>query len=150
MATFKATIQEKRKDGMCVVYIRCTHNRQVGLIKTDMYVRANKVDNKGNILDNDIIGRCTIKISEWNRKLNLEDIGNWSIQDIIQLLQQGSTEMPFVSYCESFISNMINNGRERTAKNYQTALNPFTIHFGPQISFQAITQRNSVKYLKAL
>ena len=150
MATFKATIQKKREDGMCLVYIRCTHNRKIGYIKTDMYIKSNKVDEKGNLLDNDILGKCAIKISEWNKKLNMEDISSWSIQDVIKFIQQGNTSIAFIPYCESYIADMINKGRERTAKNYQTALNAFIINFGSKISFQEITSKELTKWILTL
>ena len=70
MATFKATFRAKREDGTYLVYIRCTHNRQVAYIKTDMYVSEKKIK-KGEIADVDINGRCSIKIMEWQTRLRV-------------------------------------------------------------------------------
>lgn len=150
MATFKSTIQKEREDGMCLVYIRCTHNRKVSYVKTDSYVKSSNVDDKGNIIDKDVLRKCLNIIAEWNNKLNREDISNWSVQDVIKFIQQGNTGISFIPYCELYIADMINKGRERTAKNYQTALNAFIIHFGSKISFQEITSKELTKWILTL
>lgn len=141
MATFKAVVRTQRTDKRFLVYIRCTHNRQIDYIKTDMYVTPKGVSGN-NISDHKIIAKCSIVIDKWIDRLNSEDISKWSVKDIVSFLQQGDSKIPFISYCESYIAAMINNGRERTAKNYQTALNAFVVHFGNQISFQNINRRN--------
>ena len=38
MATLKAEVQGKRKDGSYIVYIRVTHNRRVSYLKTPWVV----------------------------------------------------------------------------------------------------------------
>ena len=38
MATLKATVKSKRKDGMYVVYIRFAHNRKVSYLRTSWMV----------------------------------------------------------------------------------------------------------------
>lgn len=61
-----------------------------------MYVQAKKVI--GNrIEDNDIIGKCTIKINDWQKKLNLEDIKSWSVKEVIQFISQGSSKIPYLT-----------------------------------------------------
>lgn len=149
MATFKSTFRSKREDGTYLVYIRCTHNRQVAYIKTDMYITEKKIK-KGEIADPDINGRCSINIMNWQAMLNKENISNWSVQDVIKFIQQGNTGISFIPYCELYIADMINKGRERTAKNYQTALNAFIIHFGSKISFQEITSKELTKWILTL
>lgn len=150
MATFKPTIQKQRGDGMSLVYIRCTHNRRIGYVKIDSYIKTSKVDEKGNILDTDVLRKCLNIIADWNDKLNREDISNWSVQDVIQFIQQGNTSIAFIPYCDAYIADMINKGRERTAKNYQTALNAFVAYFGTQISFQDITSKELIKWILTL
>ena len=38
MATLKATVKSKRKDGMYVVYIRFAHNRKISYLRTSWMV----------------------------------------------------------------------------------------------------------------
>ncbi len=49
MATFKATVRGERKDGFLQVYIRMTHNKRHGYIKTDKMVTAQQFDKHGDI-----------------------------------------------------------------------------------------------------
>lgn len=67
MATFKAVTRTKRTDSTYLVYIRCTHNRKIEYIKTDWYIHENKAK-KGEITDQDILGRCAIKIKGFRDK----------------------------------------------------------------------------------
>lgn len=149
MATFKAVVRSKRSDNTYLVYIRCTHNRKIEYIKTDKYISYKKIKN-GEITDIDVNESCTILMSKWRRLLNNEDISSWDIKDVVRFIQQGNTDIPFIPYCESYISDMLNNGRDRTAKNYQTALNTFILHFGTHISFQKITSKELNKWIQTL
>lgn len=149
MATFKATFRAKREDGTYLVYIRCTHNRQVAYIKTDMYVSEKKIK-KGEIADVDVNGRCSIKIMEWQTRLNREDISNWSIKDIVSYLESGNVDIPFIPYCQKFIDKMINEGREKSASNYIRAKNSFEQFFNKNISFQEINTHGLTNWIKSL
>ena len=52
MATLKATVKSKRKDGMYVVYIRFAHNRKVSYLRTSWMVNDKGLSrNKKDILD---------------------------------------------------------------------------------------------------
>lgn len=128
MATFKATIRAKREDNTYLVYIRCTHNRKIAYIKTDMYATEKKIK-KGEIADVDINGRCSIKIMEWQARLNREDISNWSVKDVVAYLESGNADIPFIPYCQKYIDKMINEGREKSASNYIRAKNSFEQFF---------------------
>lgn len=149
MATFKATIRSKREDGTYLVYIRCTHNRQIAYIKTDMYVSEKKIK-KGEISDIDINGRCAVKIMEWQTKLNREDISNWSVKDVISLIDFDNTNIPFIVYCQKFIDKMVNDGREKSASNYKCAKKSFEEYFGANIAFQDISTNKLMQWIGSL
>ena len=51
MATFKTVIRNQRPDGLYPVYIRVTHNRRMGYIKTDKVVSPKGINKKGDIKD---------------------------------------------------------------------------------------------------
>ena len=52
MATLKATVKSKRKDGMYVVYIRFAHNRKVSYLRTSWMVNDKGLSrNKKDIID---------------------------------------------------------------------------------------------------
>lgn len=150
MATFKPTVQKIREDGTFLVYIRCTHNRKIGYIKTDKYVSAKNVSNKGEILDTDILGICLTKITEWNKKLNIENVATWTVQEVIQFLQQGTTDIKFIPFCLLFIERLRKEKRSISADNYEIALKSFTTHFGQDVSFQDITSKEINRWIDTL
>lgn len=140
MATFKPVIRSKRTDGTYLVYIRCTHNRKIEYIKTSHYIFSSQLK-KNEIIDYDIIGKCAIKIKEWNERLNREDIDNWNVKDIIEFITQENTKISFSDYCRIFIEKMINEGRCKSASNYQCAVKSFELKFGQMVAFQSITSK---------
>lgn len=74
------------------------------------------------IKDQMVLGRCANKIKEYLDKLNLEDTKDWTAKEVVQFINTNNTKIPFVPFCNTFIDNMINDNRERTAKNYRIAL----------------------------
>ena len=51
MATFKAIVKSKRKDGFYPVYIRVAHRRKLAYITTDKFVRDSVLSRTGEIED---------------------------------------------------------------------------------------------------
>ena len=51
MATFKAVVRGERKDGFMQVYIRVSHKKRHGYIKTDKMVTWKEVGKSGEIKD---------------------------------------------------------------------------------------------------
>lgn len=149
MATFKATVQKKREDGMYLAYIRCTHNRNTSYIKTDMYI-SDKQLKKGEIKDFDVIAKCAIKIKDWNEKLNREDIDNWTVKEVVHFLSQGKENISFSNYCTDFINKLINEGRGKSASNYQCAVKSFELEFGQKVAFQNITSKMIIEWIGKL
>lgn len=149
MATFKATVQKKRDDGMYLVYIRCTHNRKIAYIKTDMYISGKQIK-KGDIKDFDVIAKCAIKIKEWNERLNREDIDNWNVKEVVDFITQGKEDISFSNYCIQFIDNMINEGRGKSASNYQCAIKSFELKFGQTVAFQNLTSKMIMDWISTL
>lgn len=149
MATFKAVVRSKRADGMYLVYIRVTNNRKTDYIKTDMYLHQGNIK-KGEIADQSILNQCAYKIKGYYDKLNKEDIEDWTAKEIIEFLSRGNEKILFYPYCKQFIAKMINNKRERTAKNYTTALNSFRAYFGEGIYFQDIKSLKVKQWIETL
>ncbi len=137
MATFKAVVRSKRADGIYIVYIRVIHNRKTEYIKTNRYVHQGHL-RKGEIVDQTVLNQCAYTIKCYYDKLNKIDIEGWTAKQIVEYLTKNNEKIPFYPYCEEFIAKMINNNRERTAKNYTTALNSFRSFFGEDIYFQNI------------
>ena len=73
MATFKAIVKTKRKDGFYPVYIRVSHRRKLAYIPTDKFVRDNVLSRTGEIEDPYVLQYCSRKIIEFVEALNKVD-----------------------------------------------------------------------------
>jgi len=133
MATFKPTLRAQRADGTYLVYIRCTHNRKIEYIKTDMYIISKKVK-KGEINDSEVLGRCAIQINEYIKKLNRENIKTWDVKEVVSFLTDTGNNISFTDFCKTFIDAMINEGREKSASNYGCAVKSFESYFGNNVN----------------
>ena len=120
MATFKACVRKQRADGIWPVYIRVTHNRKIGYIKTDKMVN-NKGIVGGEIVDPYVIRYCVDHIISYTERLNKVDTAHWSVQEVISYLINIDEDISFSAYARKHKDKMINAGMERNAKNYQWA-----------------------------
>lgn len=118
-------------------------------MKTDMYIYKKKVVN-GEITDQNILAQCAVKIDSYYQRLNRENIENWSAKDVVKFITNENEQIPFYPFCNQFISKMINNNRERTAKNYNIALNSFRAFFGENINFQDIKSMKVKQWIETL
>lgn len=120
MATFKACVRKQRADGIWPVYIRVTHNRKIGYIKTDKMVN-NKGIAGGEIVDPYVMRYCVDHIIEYTERLNKVDTAHWTVQEVISYLIYIEEDISFSAYARKHRDKMINAGQERNAKNYQWA-----------------------------
>ena len=71
MATLKATVKSKRKDGMYVVYIRFAHNRRVSYLRTSWLVNEKGISrNKKDVIDPIVIQQMSKLIVQYYEQLN--------------------------------------------------------------------------------
>ena len=97
MATFKICVRKQRKDLLYPIYIRITHNRKAGYIKT------NKVADKSSIRQDELknptlLAYCTELIKDYNNKLN----------EVIRYLQNIDEDISFSKYARKYV--LINGG----------------------------------------
>lgn len=140
MATFKACVQKERADGFYPVYIRVTHNRKVGYIKTDKVVSKKSVTKSGDIRDNVVLSFATQLIVEYTNRLNRHDISKWTVKEVIDFLEGGDMDVCFSDYARTHIGRIINRNQERNAKNYKLAVNHLERFMGTtKIMFSHLT-----------
>lgn len=120
MATFKACVRKQRADGIWPVYIRVTHNRKIGYIKTDKMVN-NKGIVGGEIVDPYVIRYCVDHIIEYTERLNKVDTAHWTVQEVMEYLNNMDEDISFSAYARKHRDKMINAGMERNSKNYKLA-----------------------------
>ena len=122
MATLRPCVQKQRSDGYYPVYIRVIQNRKPGYIKTDKLVAPSSVTKTKEIRDNEVLRYCTQLISDYTRRLNLQDTSIWTVQEVVSFLQTKESDASFTDYAKLHINRMINSGHERNAKNYKMAV----------------------------
>lgn len=151
MATFKATVRGERKDGFLQVYIRVTHNRCHGYIKTDKMVTRKELTKVNEIKDPFVMNYCSALIMEYNRRLNEMDIHNWAVAEVVDFLVNGSEDISFSDYARKHIDRMIDNGQMRTSSNYRLALQHLERFFGTtQVMFSHMTSAQVNRWIKSL
>ena len=123
MATLKAAVRTKRKDGMYVVYIRVTHNRQVKYIRTSWLVDDKGLSrDKQDIIDPFVSEQTSKVIAGYYSMLNRLDTQNWTAKEIVEFIQFGKDGISFSKYARKHIEKMIARGQERTSRDYKWAL----------------------------
>ena len=151
MATFKPCVQKQRSDGFFPVYIRVTHQRKVGFIKTDKVVSKKGVTASKEIKDTFVSNFCTTIILDYTTRLNSFDTSRWSVKEVIDFLQTGDSDICFSDYARKHIGRLINNGQDRTARNYELALGHMERYFGTtQVMFSQLTSTAMTLWIKSL
>lgn len=151
MATFKAVVRWPRSDGFYSVYIRVTHRRQTLFIKTDKMLTKRELSRKGEIADAFVLSFCTQKILEYQERLNRHDISQWTGAQVVEFLTTPEEVMTFSEYARKHIDRLIDNGQERSAKNYKLALQHMERYFcTTKVKFAQLTSMNVNKWIATL
>lgn len=74
MATLKACVHSPRMDGFWPVYIRVTHQRNAGFIKTDKMVTKKELPKNNEIKAPFVLNYCSDMIIRYNNLLNTVNI----------------------------------------------------------------------------
>lgn len=148
MATFKTCVQKQRMDGFYPVYIRVTHNRKQGYIKTSKVVDKKSVSKANEVRDVAVLKYCDDVIRGYNQRLNMQPIDQWTLKEVIAFLQTEETDASFSDYAKLHISRMINDGHERNAKNYQLAVAHLERYLGTtQVMFSYLTSAVLLRWI---
>lgn len=151
MATFKPTVRGERRDGFMQVYIRVTHRRRQGYIKTDKMITRKELTKTKEIKDPFVLNYCTELIMEFNERLNRKDISKWTVAEVVEFLLKGNEDICFSDYARQHIDRMIDRGQVRNAKNYKLALQHMERFLGTnQINFSQLTSVNVNKWIASL
>lgn len=151
MATFKACVQWANKQGIYQVFIRVTHNRKSLYIKTDKMLTEAGLSKNKEIIDPIVLKYCSVMIVDYIDRLNrLEDIHNWSCRMVVDFLSNGE-DICFSDYARKHIDGLIDNGQERTARNYELSLRHLERHIGTnKVMFSQMTSSVMREWIKSL
>lgn len=151
MANLKACVRRPRSDGFWQVYVRVTHQRSVGYIKTDKMVTKKELTKTNEIKDPYVMSYCSDLIIRYNTLLNMVDIASWSLNQVIEYLTTETDDVCFSDYAKIHIARMINRGQERNAKNYKLAVSNLELYLGTnKIMFSDLTSATVNKWIENL
>ena len=152
MATLKATVKSKRKDGMYVVYIRFAHNRKVSYLRTSWLVTDKGLSrNKKDILDPFVIQQTSKLIDQYYNTLNRIDTQDWTVKEIVDYIQKGKDGISFSMYARKHIEKMKARGQERTSRDYKWALYSLEkFAGGDEIMFSQLTYSFLSRWIDSL
>lgn len=151
MTTLRPCVQKQRSDGYFPVYIRVTHNRKVGYIKTDKMVSKKDVTKNKEIRDNFVMMFCMELINSYTSRLNEKDTSAWSVKEVIEFLLTEECDICFSDYARKHIDKMINRGQERNAKNYKMALSSLELFVGTnKLMFSQMTSALVNRWIESL
>ncbi len=152
MATLKATVKSKRKNGMYVVYIRFAHNRKVSYLRTSWMVNDKGLSrNKKDILDPFVIQHTSRLIDNYYNILNRIDTQDWTVKEIVDYIQKGKDGISFSAYARKHIEKMIARGQERTSRDYKWALyNLEKFAGGNEVMFSQLTYSFLSRWIDSL
>ena len=151
MATFKACVKAKRKDGFYPVYIRVIHHKKVAYMPTDKMVNDKGITKTGEIDDPYVLQFCTNRIVEYMEVLNKVDTESWTVKDIVDYLKSGYNDICFSDYARKHIDRMIDRGQQRNARNYELALQHMERFAGTtRIMFSHLTSNFVTRWIQSL
>lgn len=123
MATLKAIVKTKTRNGMYNVYIRFCQNRQYAYKRTTWMVNDKGLsDDKKDVIDPFVIQQTSFLIEKYYTILNQVDTTTWSASEIMNYVVDFGNDISFSNYARKHIEKMIERGHERTSRNYKWAL----------------------------
>jgi hypothetical protein len=152
MATLKATVKSKRKDGMYVVYIRFAHNRKISYLRTSWMVNDKGLSrNKKDIIDPFVIQQTSKLIDQYYNTLNRIDTQDRTVYEIVDYIQKGNDGISFSMYARKHIEKMKARGQERTSRDYKWALYSLEMFAGgDEIMFSQLTYSFLSRWIDSL
>ena len=151
MAKFKAMVRYQRPDGYYTVYIRVSHNKKTQYIKTDKVVNKKGVDKNNSVSDPFVLKYCANKIAQYTEMLNMQDIRAWSVDDVINFLKSGTSEICFSDYARKYQAKMIQEGHARNARTYELAYQNLERFIGTtQVMFSHLTSTVITRWIESL
>ena len=151
MAKFKAMVRYQRPDGYYTVYIRVSHNKKTQYIKTDKVVNKKGVDKNNSVSDPFVLKYCANKIAHYTDMLNMQDITAWSVDDVINFLKSGTSEICFSDYAREYQAKMIQEGHARNARTYELAYQNLERFIGTtQVMFSHLTSTVITRWIESL
>lgn len=118
---------------------------------TDKVVGAKGLSSSMEVIDPFVLQPLSSQIVTWLDALNRQDISTWNARQVADFLKNMNENLIFSDYARKHIDRMIDNGQERTAKNYKLALQHLERCIGTnQVKFAQLTSVNVNKWVGTL
>ncbi len=151
MAVFKPAVRYKRSDGYYQVYIRVTHNRKVHFIKTEKFVDQKGVTKDKGIKDPFVMQSCGNLIAHYVEMLNKKNIKSWTVKEVVDFLEKGTSDVCFSDYARQYQTRMIQEGHARNARTYDLACRNLERYAGTnKVMFSHLTSGLINGWIKSL
>nr|MBP7473020.1 site-specific integrase [Prevotella sp.] len=152
MATFKVTVHNKRRDGYWPVYIRVTQHRESRYLPTDKIVDPKSVNKKTHeVKDPYVLQLCTTQIANYVDMLNRQNTLKWDVDEVVEFLKNKTSDINFSEYARTYRDGLLQNGQQRSAKNYELAFHHLERFAGTdQLMFSQLTTPFVNKWIKTL
>lgn len=112
MATLKAIVKSRTRNGMYNVYIRITQNRQFAYVRTSWMVNDKGLsDDKKDIIDPFVIQQTSILIEKFYNMLNQVDASTWSANEVLTYVTDYGKDLSFSDYARAHIEKLIKEDR---------------------------------------
>ncbi len=149
MATFTPVTRTKKEFNP--VYIRISALSTTDYIRTSYVVHKSSVSKKNEITDHIILANCYGQIKEYIAKLAEYNTETCSAKEIKELLLSDKRGISFSKFANKYIGKMYNEGRDKPAANYRTALRSLSLFLGKDdIAFSDITSSVIRKWIDML
>lgn len=166
MANFTITTRLKKRNGeylipssgLVSVYIAVSHNGVTRHINTGLktlFSSMNKAYNRlGNLTyevgDFFVIKECMELIEQYMDKANRYGANKMTCNELVKLLERDEDSIPFFQFANSYVAEMINNGKP-SAGSYKSALANFKKYIGhTRITFKEIDRKLVEGWIKSL
>lgn len=152
MATLKAIVKSRTRNGMYNVYIRITQNRQFAYVRTSWMVNDKGLsDDKKDIIDPFVIQQTSILIEKFYNMLNQVDASTWSANEVLTYVTDYGKDLSFSDYARAHIEKLIKRGQERTSRNYKWSLQHMERFAGTDnIMFSRLTSAFLNRWIESL
>lgn len=162
MATFSIEVRSnyERKDGKYPVYIRITHNRQLGRIATGIYVTRQQLKRDlATIKDSSVVRELHNTIADYEKilvKLVGANMQRYSAKELAHKIEKYITAptintIDFGQFCQEYIQALKDNGHQGVAYKREAAYRNFASYYGSDnIPIKEVNVRNLQGFISYL
>ena len=149
MATFTPVTRTNKEFN--AVYIRISARSTTDYIRTSYLIHKSNINKRNEITDHIILANCYGQIKEYIAKLAEYNTETCSAKEIKELLLSDKRGISFSKFANKYIGKMYNEGRDKPAANYRTALRSLSLFLGKDdIAFSDITSSVIRKWIDML